>query len=52
MDHHLNKWRVRNILKSAWKVFRDLQINWVQDNSYVVVVRDENVVTHILDQVP
>ncbi|KAB2632574.1 hypothetical protein D8674_028821 [Pyrus ussuriensis x Pyrus communis] len=27
---------VRNILKSAWKEFGEIQINWVQDNLYMV----------------
>lgn len=52
VDHQLNKCGIRNILKSAWKEFEDLQINWVQDNFFVIVVRDENVATPILDLVP
>ncbi|KAM1127252.1 uncharacterized protein LOC126626742 [Malus sylvestris] len=52
VDQELNKWGVRNILKSAWKEFGEIQINWVQDNLYVILVRDENIATRLLEQVP
>ncbi|KAM1109719.1 hypothetical protein ACFX13_009252 [Malus domestica] len=52
VDQQLNKWGVRNILKSAWKEFGELQINWVQKNLYVVLVKDENVANQIFEQVP
>lgn len=50
-DQQLNKWGLKNILKSDWKEYRDIQINWVNDNSYIFVVRDESIATQILDQV-
>lgn len=52
VDQQHNKWGVKNILQSAWKEFGEIQINWVQDNLYVVLVRDEDVTTRILELVP
>ncbi|XP_068312539.1 uncharacterized protein At4g02000-like [Pyrus communis] len=52
VEKPVNKWGVWNILKSAWKEFGEIQINWVQDNRYVVLVCDESVANRILELVP
>ncbi|KAM1263060.1 hypothetical protein ACFX13_028779 [Malus domestica] len=52
VDQQLNKWGVKNILKSAWKEYGEIQINWVQGNLYVILVRDENIASKILEIVP
>ncbi|KAM2508847.1 hypothetical protein COP2_031730 [Malus domestica] len=52
VDQQLNKWGVKNILKSAWKEYGEIHINWVHGNLYVILVRDENIASKILEMVP
>lgn len=52
VDRLLNKWGVRNILRSIWKEFSKVELNWVKDNTFIIIVRDEAVATRILNQVP
>lgn len=47
-----NKWGVINIIRNAWKDMGEIQINWVQDNTYIIIVRDEEITSRILNQVP
>lgn len=46
----LNKWGVRNILKTVWGEFGDVKINWVQGNTFIIIVKDDEAVTCILNQ--
>ncbi|XP_050121457.1 uncharacterized protein LOC126599164 [Malus sylvestris] len=48
----LNKWGVRNILKSAWQRWGDIKIKWVKDHTFVIKVNDEITAAKIIDQVP
>ncbi|KAM1920850.1 hypothetical protein ACFX15_024593 [Malus domestica] len=48
----LNKWGVRNILRSAWKDLGVLEIKWVHDNTYIITAQDEITALKILNQVP
>ncbi|KAM0986133.1 hypothetical protein ACFX13_013604 [Malus domestica] len=48
----LNKWGVRNILKTAWKDYGEIEIKWVKENTFIITVPDESVAAKILDQVP
>ncbi|KAM2931996.1 hypothetical protein FF1_040127 [Malus domestica] len=48
----LNKWGVRNILRAAWKDIGEMQVKWVKDNLYIIIVPDENSARQILSQVP
>ncbi|KAM1025340.1 hypothetical protein ACFX2J_038339 [Malus domestica] len=34
----LNKWGVRNILRSAWKEFGEVEIKWVRKNTFIISV--------------
>ncbi|KAM2695843.1 hypothetical protein EV1_040295 [Malus domestica] len=52
MKKLLNKWGVRNILRSAWKEFGVVDVKWVKENVYVITVADDHMATRILDQVP
>ncbi|KAM2479020.1 hypothetical protein PS1_002804 [Malus domestica] len=48
----LNKWGIRNIFRSAWQDFGEVDIKWVRDNLFVITVQDEDMATKILAQVP
>ncbi|KAB2600004.1 hypothetical protein D8674_010275 [Pyrus ussuriensis x Pyrus communis] len=48
----LNKWGVRNILRAAWKELGEVEIKWVKENIYIISVKDENVASQIIEQVP
>ncbi|KAB2621987.1 hypothetical protein D8674_024169 [Pyrus ussuriensis x Pyrus communis] len=48
----LNKWGVRNILRAAWKELGEVEIKWVRENVFIISVKDENVASKILEQVP
>ncbi|KAM1882505.1 hypothetical protein ACFX13_003987 [Malus domestica] len=48
----LNKWGVRNILRSAWKELGEVDIKWVRDNTFLILVQDESMASKILEQVP
>ncbi|KAM1084188.1 hypothetical protein PS2_022246 [Malus domestica] len=48
----LNKWGVRNILWATWKEVGEMQVKWVKDNLYIIIVPDENSARQILSQVP
>lgn len=50
VDQPLNKWGV--ILRSAWKDLGEIQVNWVKDNTYIIIVKDEELASRILSQVP
>lgn len=51
VDKTLNRWIVRNVLRSAWKEFGEIPITWVKDNTFITV-RDEEIAARILNQVP
>ncbi|KAM0988228.1 hypothetical protein ACFX2A_012416 [Malus domestica] len=51
VDRKLNKWGIRNILRSAWKDFGEVDIKWVRDNLFVITFQDETMATRILAQV-
>ena len=51
-DKPLNKWGVRNILRTAWKEFGRVDIQWVHENIFIFVVQDESMAVRILDQSP
>lgn len=51
-NQQLNKWGVKNILRNSWREYGEAQINWVKENTYVIIVRDEEMVERILDQAP
>ncbi|KAM1605423.1 hypothetical protein ACFX1Z_026279 [Malus domestica] len=48
----LNKWGVRNILRSAWKELGEVDIKWVRDNTFLILVQDKSMASKILEQVP
>ena len=48
----VNKWGVRNILRSAWKEMGEIEIKWVKDNIFIIIVQDESTAAKILDRVP
>lgn len=48
----LNKWGVRNILRSSWKELGEVEIRWVKDNTFIITVHDESTAEKILSQVP
>lgn len=52
VNRNLNKWGVKNILRSAWKEYEEVEIKWVKDNTFIIKVQDESVATKIIDQVP
>lgn len=52
VDKTINKWGVRNVLRSAWREFGEIQITWVKDNTLIITVRDEEIAAKILNQVP
>ncbi|KAM2086071.1 hypothetical protein EV1_021971 [Malus domestica] len=47
----LNKWGVRNILRSAWKDLGKVDIKWARDNTIFILVQDESMASQILEQV-
>lgn len=53
-DKPLNKLGggVRNILRSDWKEMGEVQVKWVKDNIFIIIVPDESSVRKILSQVP
>ncbi|KAM1080241.1 hypothetical protein ACFX14_014940 [Malus domestica] len=48
----LNKWGVRNILRSSWKDMGEVEVKWVQDNTFIIIVQDESTAVNILRQSP
>lgn len=52
VNRQLNRWGVRNILRSSWKAFGEIEVKWVRDNLYIITVPDESVAATILNQVP
>ncbi|KAM1553593.1 hypothetical protein TB2_006255 [Malus domestica] len=48
----LNKWGVRNILRSSWKEWGGVEVKWVKDNTFIITVQDESTASMILSQVP
>lgn len=52
VNRTLNKWGVRNILRSAWKEMGEIEVYWVWDNTFIIIVQDESTATKILNQVP
>ncbi|KAM1025324.1 hypothetical protein ACFX15_037842 [Malus domestica] len=52
VNKNLNKWGVRNILRSSWKDLGEVDIKWVKDNLYIITVQDESTTGKILSQVP
>ncbi|KAM1948039.1 hypothetical protein ACFX15_008282 [Malus domestica] len=48
----VNKWGVRNILRSTWKDWGEVDIKWVRDNTFLILVQDESMASKILEQVP
>ncbi|KAM0987219.1 hypothetical protein ACFX2A_011537 [Malus domestica] len=51
-EKQLNKWGLRNILRAAWKDIGEMQVKWVKDNLYIIIVPDETSARQILSQVP
>lgn len=51
-DKPVNKWGVRNILRAAWKEMGEVQIKWVKDNIFIIIVPNESSARKILFQVP
>lgn len=49
-DQQLNKWGVKNILRNSMREYGEAQKNWVKENTYVIIVRDEEMAVRILDQ--
>lgn len=45
----LNKWGVRNILRSSWKAMGEVEFKWVRDNAFIITVQDESNAAKILD---
>ncbi|XP_070672073.1 uncharacterized protein [Malus domestica] len=52
VNRNLNKWGVRNILRSSWKELGEVDVKWVQENTSIITVRDESTTAKILNQVP
>ncbi|XP_048422913.1 uncharacterized protein LOC103963932 [Pyrus x bretschneideri] len=48
----VNKWGVRNILRAAWKELGEVEIKWVRENVFIISVKDEDVASKIIEQVP
>ncbi|KAM1101458.1 hypothetical protein ACFX2I_007835 [Malus domestica] len=48
----LNKWGVRNILRSSWKDMGEVEVKWVHDNTFIIIVQDESTAVKILRQLP
>ncbi|KAM2163455.1 hypothetical protein ACFX1Q_041140 [Malus domestica] len=48
----LNKWGIRNILRSSWQRWGEIEIKWVKENTFVIKVKDESTAAKIIDQVP
>ncbi|KAM2927835.1 hypothetical protein COP2_035147 [Malus domestica] len=48
----LNKWGVRNILRSSWQRWGEIEIKWVKENTFVIKVNDESTAAKIINQVP
>lgn len=46
----LNRWGVRNILISAWKDYGEIEIKWVKENTFIIMVSDESVATKFLNR--
>lgn len=40
-NQQLNKWGVRNILRSAWSDLGEVAIHWVKENLFIIIVKDE-----------
>lgn len=45
----LNKWGVRNILRSSWKAIGEVEFKWVRDNAFIITVQDQSNAAKILD---
>ncbi|XP_070666465.1 uncharacterized protein [Malus domestica] len=52
VNRNLNRWGVRNILRSAWKELGEVDIKWVKDNMFLINAQDESTASKILQQVP
>lgn len=52
VNKNLNKWGVRNILRTAWKQIGNIEIKWVRENTFIITVQNESTATKILNQVP
>ncbi|KAM2126516.1 hypothetical protein ACFX1R_006525 [Malus domestica] len=52
VNKNLNKWGVRNILRSSWKEYGQIDVKWVKNNTFIITVQDESTATKILNQVP
>lgn len=48
----LNTWGVKNILRSVLGEFGEVKINWVQENTFIIIVKDEKMANRILEHVP
>ncbi|RXH75999.1 hypothetical protein DVH24_042786 [Malus domestica] len=42
---------MENILRSSWKEIGEVEVKWVRDNAFIIIVQDESNVAKILDQV-
>ena len=52
VDKNLNKWGVRNILRSSWKELGEVEIKWVKDNTFIITVKDESSAAQIANRTP
>lgn len=48
-NKNLNKWGVRNILRASWKEMGVVEIKWVKDNTFIIIVNDESTAAKIID---
>ncbi|KAM1029983.1 hypothetical protein ACFX14_033800 [Malus domestica] len=52
VNKNLNKWGIRNILRSSWKEYGEIDVEWVKNNTFIITVPDKSTATKILNQVP
>ncbi|RXH91382.1 hypothetical protein DVH24_020405 [Malus domestica] len=48
----LNKWGVRNMLRSSWKEMGEIEMKWFRDTTFIITAQDESTAVKILEQVP
>ncbi|KAM1612309.1 hypothetical protein ACFX12_000960 [Malus domestica] len=48
VNKNLNKWGIRNILRSSWNEYGEIDVKWVKNNTFIITVQDESTATKIL----
>ncbi|CAN6582852.1 unnamed protein product [Malus baccata var. baccata] len=48
----LNKWGVKNMLRSSWKEMGEIEVKWFRDTTFIITAQDESTAVKILEQVP